>query len=148
MKSRNLKISFYLYNFTLFCFFIIAFVYMSRSEFMSYHAEAVNMEWNQVPDNFKILILAGIRTIGALMFTISIAIVTLLYIPFKKEILWAKYALGALNVLVTISLIYVVLFVRSNTNAHPPLYPLLVILCIVIVSFIFSIKREDNRLNK
>jgi len=136
--AKNLKISFYLYSFVLFCFFVVSFVYMGRNEFMSYHSVAVNMKWNEVPANFQILILAGIHAMGMLLFALSTAIATILYFPFKQNEIWAKYAVGVLTLLLTFSLLSVVLYVRNNTNAHPPLYPLIIILFIVVISFFIS----------
>jgi len=142
--SRNLKISFYLYSFVLFCFFVISLVYMSRAEFMPYHAVAVNMSWSEVPTNFQTLILAGIHAIGTLLFTVASAIGVILYIPFKQDIVWAKYGVGVLSILVSFSLLFVVLYVRANTEALPPVYPLVIILSIVIVSFFISFKKEKT----
>ena len=142
--SKNLKISFYLYSFVLFCFFVISLVYMSRAEFMPYHAVALNMSWSEVPPNFQTLILAGIHAIGTLLFITASAITTILYIPFRQDIVWAKYGVGVLSILVSLSLLSVVLYVRANTEALPPVYPLVIILSIVIVSFFLSFRREKN----
>ena len=140
--NKNLKISFYLYNFVLFCFFVVACVYMSRSEFMPYHSVAVNMKWSEVPANFQILILAGIHAVGSLIFTIFSAIAIILYIPFKQKAIWAKYAVGVLSLLLNFSLIYVVIFVKNNTNAHPPFIPLLVLLSIILIAFFLSFRKN------
>ena len=117
---------------------------MSRAEFMPYHAVAVGMSWSEVPTNFQTLILAGIHAIGTLLFTVASAIGVILYIPFKQDIVWAKYGVGVLSILVSFSLLFVVLYVRANTEALPPVYPLVIILSIVIVSFFFSFKKEKT----
>ncbi|MDQ7046406.1 MAG: hypothetical protein Q9M39_01800 [Sulfurovum sp.] len=140
--SKNLKISFYLYNIVLFFFFVFSFVYMSRSEFMPYHSIAVHTTWSEVPSNFKILILVGIHIVGSLLFIVSSAIAIILHIPFKQGVIWAKYTVGVLSLLVAFSLLYTVLYMRSHTDASPPYYPLVAIICIILLSLFYSFRKS------
>lgn len=67
------------------CYFLAAIllaafggVYLFRSEFMPYHADALGMDWNSVDRTVQVLILALMRVAGGGWLAVSLAIAILI----------------------------------------------------------------------
>jgi len=100
--------------------FVFAFIYLTRSEFMPYHAVAVEMEWNAVGDEFKVLIIALMRVSGGGWLATSLAISFLLIAGKKFNRLWIKVALVLVGLATLIPTLYATLYVKNNSPADPP----------------------------
>ena len=90
---KTLKtISFICYGLVALLGFVFAFIYLSRSEFMPYHADAVGMDWNEVDTNMQVLIIALMRVSGGGWLATSLSISFLLVAGKKHKV----YGLGLL----------------------------------------------------
>jgi len=99
---------------------VFGLVYLFRSEFMPYHAQAVGMKWDTVTPPFRVLILALMRTTGGAWLATAFAIYSLLCVPFRQGERWARWAIPAVGLVVALSSLYVTLIVKLNTPASPP----------------------------
>ena len=106
------KISFYLYQLIIIAFFLLGFIYISRSEFMPYHSIALGLSWHQLDPALQVLILAGIRGVGGIMVSIATALMFILHIPFKAQQLWAKIVIPFVCLLTILTLASVSLSVK------------------------------------
>ncbi len=87
--SIRMKTAFWCYLLVLLSLGIFGIIYLSRSQFMPYHAIAVGKTWAEVDPSFQILLLALIRAIGGTWIATALAIGLLLFIPFKQGARWA-----------------------------------------------------------
>ena len=62
--SRNLKWAFGCHALALLLLAVFSLIYLFRSEFMPYHAAAVEQVWREIDPAFQVLILALMRAAG------------------------------------------------------------------------------------
>jgi hypothetical protein len=100
---------------------IFGIVYVTANEFMPYHAQALNVNWNSLEDNYKTLFLALIRLAGAgglVAGLVNLTLVTYLYHRVEYRFVWL---LIVTNLIVQFMTNYVVYYVFKNTLGDPPL---------------------------
>ena len=118
---KTLKtISFICYSLVAFLGFVFAFIYLTRTEFIPYHADAVGMEWNEVDANFQVLIIALMRVSGGGWLATSLSISFLLIAGRKFKKIWLKVALVAVGLAALIPSLYATLYVKNHSPADPP----------------------------
>ena len=119
--------------------FIFGTTYLTRKEFMPYHADAVEMEWGEVDKRFQVLILALLRAVGGGWLAVGITFVFLLAFPFREQASWALFALPLVGLAVCGPTLYATLYVRNNTQAAPPLPFVVVAVVLLVAGFVLSI---------
>lgn len=100
---------------------IFGIVYVTASELMPYHAQALNVDWNRLGENYKILFLAFIRLAGAgglVAGLVNLTLVSYLYYRVESGMVWLLIASSFIFQSVTN---YVVYSVYINTPGDPPL---------------------------
>ena len=118
--SWRLKVAFSCYLLDLLLLTVFALMYLLRSEFMPYHADAVGQSWAEVGPAFQILISALMKVTGGGWLATAIAIGVLLFIPFRKGMRWAYWAIPAIGLPISLSSLYATIYVAHNTPASPP----------------------------
>lgn len=71
--NRKIKIAFLCYLLAMAGPALFGVMFMVRSEFMPYHAEAVGMRWPEVPRPFQTLIMALLKLAGGAWLTVAVA---------------------------------------------------------------------------
>ena len=74
---------------------IFGIVYVTASEFMPYHAQALNVDWNMLGENYKTLFLALIRLAGAgglVAGLVNLTLVSYLYHRVESRLIWLLIA--------------------------------------------------------
>ena len=100
---------------------IIGIVYVTANEFMPYHAQALNVDWNSLNENYKTLFLALIRLAGAgglVAGLVTLILVNYLYHRVESRLIWLLIVSSLIFQFVTN---YVVYYVSRNTPGDPPL---------------------------
>lgn len=110
------------YGFTALVSLVLGAVYIFKTSFMPYHAEAVSKSWAEVETANQVLISALMDVSGGGWFTVGVVIVVLLVFPFRNDERWAVYALPAIILIFYIPNLWATLSVLWNTPAHPPWY--------------------------
>src|SRR5688572_29902816 len=95
-------------------------VFLLRSEFMPYHAVAVGMPWAEVPPPFQVVILAVYKLAGEAWVVIALALLVLLFGPFRQGATWARRAIPALILIHGIGVINAMAYITLNSPAMPP----------------------------
>ena len=95
-------------------------LYLSRSEFLPYHGEAVGMPWQSVPVNSRVLFLALIHVVGALGISLGCAVITMIVIPFRRAEPWADWIIPVVLLMAQLAGLRVTLEVAAKTGAHAP----------------------------
>jgi hypothetical protein len=137
--NTRMKVAFIGYLLALLLITSFGFVYLLRPEFMSYHAAAMGMPWEDVPRGTQIIIIALMKSYGGAELALALALFIVLWFPFRKGEVWAKYAIPAAALVYTIPALYVTLHVRASTPAEPPWIAVVVGIVLVMVSFILSL---------
>ena len=132
--NRLRKAALALYAINVFFGMVVGVVYLSRSEFMPYHAEAAGMDWAQVPANMRVLLLALIHMVGGLGLGVSAALAAILIFAFRRGEPWADWVVPTLLLPMQMLALIVPLEVALKTGAHTPWWGSLGGLCITLVA--------------
>jgi hypothetical protein len=119
--------------------FSFSFIYLFRKEFMPYHSDAVEHEWQEIDKKYQTLILALMRAVGGGWLACGISILFLLVFPFRSQALWALIALPLIGFSIGGTALYATLYVRNNTKASPPVNLVIAIMMLLGIGFILSI---------
>ncbi len=118
---------------------VFGLIYLLRSKFMPYHAEAVNKSWNEVDGKFRILIIALMRVSGGGMLSSSLAIGILLFIPFIHGEGWANFAILIMGLSASIPILIATLIVKLNSPARPPVMASVAAIVLLLTGFLFTV---------
>ena len=137
----RLKVAFSCYLLGLLILVLLGFMYLFRSEFMPYHATAVGQSWDEVDPAFQILIIALMKVTGGGWLASAFAIAILLFIPFRKGMRWAYWAIPIIGLSTTLTSLYATIYVATNTPASPPWMAAAMGVLLIVAGFIFSVIR-------
>lgn len=118
--NTRLKLAFWCYLLAMAGPAVFGVVFLTRDEFMPYHAGAVGMRWPEVPRPFQILILALLKLAGGAWLTVAAAEFVLLLGPFRQGVRWALWAVPGLGLLHYAGVVVAMTHVAVNTPATPP----------------------------
>jgi len=138
----RLKVSFFCYILCSILAITFSLTYLFRSEFMPYHASAVEQNWTEVNPAFQILILALMKAVGGGWLSASIAIIILLFKPFKQGIRWTYWAIPAIGLPAMLVNLYVTINVALHTPGSPPWALAALGIILLLVGFILSMIPE------
>lgn len=147
--NTKTKIAFVCYLIPAIVLAVFGMVYLFSPTFMPYHQGAVGISWSDLEPPFKILILASLRGISAGQLATSLAIIILLFIPFKSGARWARWAIVTISLAEGLPLLYAVLIIKLGTPASPPLIIVVACLVLSVLGFVLSFDRSqvgDQRL--
>ena len=134
MLARNLYIA------ALTPMMIGGLVYAVAWEFMPYHAEAVQRAWSDVDAPMQVLLISTLNACGSLLLCVTLAIIFLLSIPFRRGELWASWAMTSLGIASMLAVIRSALHVDLQTAANPPWPLLLVIIGLFLAALLASLR--------
>lgn len=95
-------------------------LYVTTTEFMPYHADALAVAWEKLPPNYQGFILGMIKGMGAGSVTVSITILVLVFIPLRRGERWARWAIPLIGVLFTVLTAYAAFTIDRLTPALTP----------------------------
>jgi hypothetical protein len=119
-------------------------VYLSLSQFMPYHAEALQLEWDSLDANFQGLILGLLKGLGSGAFVAGTAVVWMA----GKSLRQSPRPFVTLMPFVAISysslLCFATYTVYTNTPGNPPLLlNFLLVVASVLASAALAVSRRD-----
>ena len=114
-------------------------VYLTRSRFMPYHSDALQLSWDELESQLQALLLALMRGVGGGWLAASLSVAFLLVFPFRAGETWARYAIPLVGLAAALPSLYAALYVRTKTPASPPVNLVLVAILLLIVGFIISL---------
>ncbi len=140
--SKRMKVAFGCH---LLALLMIAFggtLYLSRTQFMSYHAVALGKSWTDIDQPLQTLFLAGLKAGGGANLAIALAIGILLFIPFRQGLFWARWAIPVVGLASQMPVLYATLSVTLNTPATPPWIAVLFTIVLLIAGLVLSMERS------
>ena len=114
-------------------------VYLFRSEFMPYHADAIGTNWESIDRTIQVLILALMRVAGGGWLAASLSIAILLRVQFQKGLRWIRWVIPAVGLTVSLPTLYATYYVAINTPANPPWFAALLGVVLLLVGFAASL---------
>ena len=128
------------------CYFLTAliafaycFIYITRSEFMPYHKDAIELSWSELDKKLQVLILALMRAVGGGWLAAGISIIFLLIFPFREGETWSLYAIPIIGLAASFMSLYATLFVKRNTQANPPVNLVVAVIILLVLGFTLSL---------
>ena len=124
--------------------FLVGCVYLSLSQFMPYHAEALQLEWDSLGSNFQGLILGFLKGLGSGAFVAGTAVLWMA----GKSLRESPQPFVVLMPFVAISysslLCFATYTVYTNTPGNPPLLlNVLLVVASVLASVALAISRRE-----
>ncbi len=139
MNTRT-KTAFWLYLMAILLFGFSGMVYLCRFEFMPYHAVATGTAWADVDPQFQLLLLGGIRLLGAAWIATAAAMGIVLFIPFRQGIQWARWSVPVPGLIAGLPALYVTISVTVNTPATAPWIGIVIFLLLLCAGFAVSFR--------
>jgi hypothetical protein len=115
-------------------------IYLFKTSFMSYHSEAVSMDWNELESSFQYLILALMRAVSGGFIATSVLIIVLQKKFSSTKIPWIPWLILVVGLIVTSASIYATMIVRLNSPGKPPTSAALIGVALLIIGYIFNRK--------
>jgi len=134
-KSR---IAFYLYLGASLLTFTAGLTYLFRTEFMTFHASAVDQSWAMLPPRYQALVLTLMKATGAAYVAIALIIVTVLFIPYRQGARWANVSLLTLGMLLAVGSLNAMAYLFYKTNSPQPFFGPLVGAGLCLTGFILA----------
>ena len=100
---------------------ILGFVYLSADEFMSYHAQALQVEWGALSNNFQVLLLALIKLSAGGALAAAIVNIYLSGRALFKRRMTHIWLAPVVALTFQLPANYAVYIVHSQTPGEPPL---------------------------
>lgn len=138
------KIALTLHGLCALVFLALAVVYMSRTEIMPYHLDALGTTWDALAPEYQTLFLGFIRGVGGGYLSAAVALFIIVLIPLRRGAAWARWAVPTIVGTGLGPLIGIILYVRANTSAEPPLNLPIIVLAISIIAALLGPAPESD----
>ncbi|RXJ74016.1 hypothetical protein CS022_05020 [Veronia nyctiphanis] len=115
------KFAMFLYFFALALTLAFAVTYLTKSEFMPYHAQALATDWKSLSEPEQVMFLGFMRVIGALALALTVLSVWVIFSAYRKGETWAFWAIPVTGNIAGIPTIYVMFTVITQTSGEPPI---------------------------
>jgi len=143
--NTRTKVAFVLFLLAYLVSAVFGLMYATRSQFMPYHAMAIDTEWSALPASYQVLFLALLKVGGGGMLATAVAGAFLLAIPFRQQLDWSRWALLAIIVTTSVLTLYGTLTVDLQTPANPPtIAPILTILLAVVAAALTKFEKAGK----
>ena len=143
--SKAMKIAFGCHLVAALLLLAFGLVYLFRPEFMPYHADAVAREWSAVERPYQILVLALMRATGGAWLATAMAMVILLFVPFRQGHKWARWTIPAIGLVVSGPAFYATTYVRQHTPGNPPWMAVVVGILLSIAGLVLSLGTSSHK---
>ena len=120
--------------------------YLLGTEFLPYHREAIQMDWNELDPNLQIILLGFMRATAGGLLCSGVLVIVLQYRFYKLKLSWLPVPVLLAGLITSLSAVYATGLVKFNTPASPP-FLLSVIVVLVYIFGYFMNKRSINENN-
>ena len=124
--------------------FLLGCVYLSLSQFMPYHAEALQLEWDSLDANLQGLILGFLKGLGSGAFVVGIAVLWMAGKSFRETPRPFFVLMPFVAISYSSLLCFATFTVYTNTPGNPPLLlNFLLVVASVLASVGLAVSRRD-----
>ena len=142
-----LKVSLFGFGFIGIFLGLLGVVYLTTSEFMPYHSEAVQAEWSNLDPNFQGLFLGFLKGLGAGALIAGSSVVVMVVSSFRKSAAPYRFLLPFVSIGYTGLLLYAMYTVKTLTVGNPPIEGMLIVIAatiIIAICFLIGCKRSGT----
>lgn len=122
-------------------------LYVATSRFMPYHADALGTTWEALPPNYQGFLIGVIKAMGAGSIGVTMALIILLLIPFRRGDTWARWAVPLIGAVFTTLTAYAAFTIDTRTPASPPWRQTIALTMLYVAGALISCwpSRSDSR---
>ena len=120
MKNRRKFWSFSMHALPSFGLLLQGSLYLTTQKFMPYHADALSVTWEELPPHYQGFVLGVIRGMGAGSVAVSLALLIMLFIPFRRDDRWSLWAIPLIGTIFTLITAYAAYTIDTRTPASTP----------------------------
>lgn len=124
---------------------VMGIVYLSRSQIMPYHLEALQTTWEAIEPAYRVLFLAFMKGVGAGYLAAGVALCIAVFGPLRRGQRWPLWAAPLVEIISMVPLAGIILYVGANTPAEPPLVFPVVVLGLSAAGVIVSLVLRGGR---
>jgi hypothetical protein len=95
-------------------------LYVTTPKFMPYHADALGVAWEELPAHYQGFLLGVIKAMGAGSIGVTLALLIMLAVPFRRGDAWVRWAVPAIGAVFTALTAYAAFTIDVRTPASPP----------------------------
>jgi hypothetical protein len=95
-------------------------LYVMTSKFMPYHADALGVTWDELPAHHQGFLLGVLKAMGAGSIGVTLALLIMLAVPFRRGDAWARWAVPTIGAVFTALTAYAAFTIDVRTPASPP----------------------------
>lgn len=106
---------------------------------MPYHGKAIGQEWDELPANLQVLLLALMRACGGGLLGVGLCLTILVIIPFQSGAIWAMYAISGIGLVASLSTLYATYLVKTKTPGTPPVGMSVLAIGLFFIGFLLSL---------
>lgn len=140
-----LKLSIFLFAVVGLSLFLTGCLYLSLDEFMPYHAEALEQDWNSLSTNYQGLLLGLIKGLGGGAFVSGLAVLIMVVASLRKSPTPFLLLLPVTAIGYSALLCYATLTVYLGTPGNPPLLLTIVLAATsILASLALAISHRGN----
>lgn len=140
-----LKLSIFLFAVVGLSLFLTGCLYLSLDEFMPYHAEALQQDWNSLSTNYQGLLLGLIKGLGGGAFVSGLAVLIMVVASLRKSPTPFLLLLPVTAIGYSALLCYATLTVYLGTPGDPPLLLTIVLAATsILASLALAISHRGN----
>jgi hypothetical protein len=140
--SRKRKIAFVVYFLS--APLLEGLIYLFSTEFLPYHQESIGVALSDLSPNFQVLFLAFLKATGAGMVCVGIAMLIILFIPFRRGDSWARWAISAIGILYYLLATYISLMVLLKTPGKPPWFINVFGIILLVLAFFLAAEKPKG----
>lgn len=139
------KLSIFLFAIVGLSLFLTGCLYLSLDEFMPYHAEALQQDWNSLSTNYQGLLLGLIKGLGGGAFVSGLAVLIMVVASLRKSPTPFLLLLPVTAIGYSALLCYATLTVYLGTPGDPPLLLTIVLAATsILASLALAISHRGN----
>ena len=95
-------------------------LYVTTPTFMPYHADALGTTWEALPAHYQGFVIGVIKAMGAGSIGVTLALLIMLAVPFRRGDAWARWAVPTIGAVFTALTAYAAFTIDVRTPASPP----------------------------
>jgi len=133
------RITFALYLLNAIGMLAIGLAYQFNDQFMPYHSDVIQTNWNDLQEKQQILYIGMMRTEAAGFLASSTAIIFLLFIPYRNRLLWSTYAIACVGIIEYLPSLIATYHVSTVSEASPPWPVLLLGTFMFLIGLVLSV---------
>jgi hypothetical protein len=131
--------AFICYSLSVIFAFIFGFMYLLNRKLFKYHELVLGKKWEKLDSKLQTLLIAFMKGIGGAIIALGLAIAAMTIFAFRSGEIWAFYSIPIVSLIAWGIWLYLMLFLRKNTDVKTPIFVPTAGIVLIVVGFILSL---------